>query len=130
MNVRSNKPLLVVSIILLSVWLLSSCSSQKQPSNYSDMVKEMNSSRMKALTKSQDKDKNKATEAAAKSKTTKFDAQPYNAFTDKRRDKNRKKAADLDKPQYSDPMYFGHKRKPKKRPPGKRKLCKECGLTH
>ena len=35
-----------------------------------------------------------------------------------------------DKPQYSDPSYFGHKRKPKKRPVGKRKLCKECGIVH
>jgi len=35
-----------------------------------------------------------------------------------------------DRPQYSDPSYFGHKRKPKKRPVGKRKLCKECGIVH
>ena len=34
------------------------------------------------------------------------------------------------KPQYSDPTYFGHKKKPKKRPPGKKKLCKECGILH
>ena len=34
------------------------------------------------------------------------------------------------KPQYSDPTYFGHKRKPKKRPPGKKKLCKECQIVH
>ncbi len=33
-------------------------------------------------------------------------------------------------PTYGDPMYFGHKRKPKKRPPGKRKFCKECGMVH
>ncbi len=35
-----------------------------------------------------------------------------------------------DRPQYADPSYFGHKRKPKKRPVGKRKLCKECGIVH
>jgi len=34
------------------------------------------------------------------------------------------------KPQYSDPSYFGHKRKPKKRPPGKRKFCTECEIVH
>jgi hypothetical protein len=34
------------------------------------------------------------------------------------------------KPQYSDPMYFGHKRPPKKRKPGKMKFCKECGIRH
>jgi len=34
------------------------------------------------------------------------------------------------KPQYSDPSYFGHKKKPKRRPPGKTKYCKECGIRH
>lgn len=36
----------------------------------------------------------------------------------------------MEKPQYSDPSYFGHKRKPRKRANGKKKFCKECGLTH
>jgi hypothetical protein len=45
--------------------------------------------------------------------------------------KQQKKNARLArKPIYSDPMYFGHKRKPKKRKPGKRKLCKECLVIH
>lgn len=45
--------------------------------------------------------------------------------------KARKKAEkESMKPQYSDPMYFGHKRKPKKRPPGKMKFCKECEIRH
>ena len=43
---------------------------------------------------------------------------------------DRKDARLARKPQYSDPMYFGHKRKPKKRKPGKRKLCKECLVVH
>jgi hypothetical protein len=42
----------------------------------------------------------------------------------------RKNEKMLDKPQYSDPSYFGHKRPPKKRPPHKMKFCKECGLRH
>jgi len=42
----------------------------------------------------------------------------------------KKEARMMKKPQYSDPMYFGHKRKPKKRPVGKRKFCKECGIVH
>ena len=42
----------------------------------------------------------------------------------------RKNERYLDKPQYSDPSYFGHKRPPKKRPPGKMKYCKVCGLRH
>ena len=39
-------------------------------------------------------------------------------------------AREMKKPQYSDPSYFGHKKKPKKRPPDKKKYCKECGLYH
>lgn len=45
--------------------------------------------------------------------------------------KRYKKEAKLaEKPQYSDPIYFGHKKKPKKRPVGKRKFCKECQIVH
>ena len=36
----------------------------------------------------------------------------------------------MEKPQYSDFSYFGHKRKPKKRPAGKMKYCKECEMVH
>jgi len=43
---------------------------------------------------------------------------------------NRKAEKEMQKPQYSDPSYFGHKRPPKKRPAGKMKYCKECGLRH
>lgn len=35
-----------------------------------------------------------------------------------------------DKAQYKDPSYFGHKRPPKKRPPGKQKFCKTCRIKH
>jgi len=44
--------------------------------------------------------------------------------------KRAKIARKMQKPQYSDPSYFGHKRPPKKRPVGKRKMCKECGIVH
>jgi Flp pilus assembly protein TadB len=43
---------------------------------------------------------------------------------------HRKRAKEMEKPQYSDPSYFGHKRKPKIRKKGKRKMCKECGIVH
>jgi len=42
----------------------------------------------------------------------------------------KKQQKEMQKPQYSDPSYFGHKRKPKKRKVGKRKFCKECGIVH
>jgi hypothetical protein len=46
-------------------------------------------------------------------------------------EKTRRKNERLqEKPQYSDPSYFGHKRPPKKRKAGKLKYCKECGIRH
>lgn len=36
----------------------------------------------------------------------------------------------LDKPQYYNPLYFGHKRPPKRNPPHKMKFCKECRIRH
>jgi hypothetical protein len=39
-------------------------------------------------------------------------------------------AKEMEKPRYSDPSYFGHKSKPKKRAPGKKKFCKQCGISH
>ena len=42
----------------------------------------------------------------------------------------KKQQKEMQKPQYSDPSYFGHKRKPKIRKLGKRKFCKECGIVH
>jgi hypothetical protein len=41
-----------------------------------------------------------------------------------------KQEEEMKKPQYSNPMYFGHKRPPKKHSPKKMKLCKECGIRH
>jgi hypothetical protein len=42
----------------------------------------------------------------------------------------KKQLKEMKKPQYSDPSYFGHKRKPKIRKVKNRKHCKECGITH
>lgn len=44
--------------------------------------------------------------------------------------KNKKISKEMKKPQYSDATYFGHKKPPKKRPPGKKKFCKHCQLWH
>ena len=42
----------------------------------------------------------------------------------------RKSERAMEKPQYSDPLYFGHKHPPKKRKPSRMKFCKECGIRH
>lgn len=44
--------------------------------------------------------------------------------------KYEKLAKEAEKPQYSDPTYFGHKKPPKKRSTGKKKFCKECEIVH
>ena len=57
-------------------------------------------------------------------------AKDRNPFLEQRMEEKRENAKDMKKPQYTEKMYFGHKNPPKKRPIGKRKHCKECGLTH
>jgi hypothetical protein len=42
----------------------------------------------------------------------------------------RKTEKEMEKPQYADPLYFGHKHPPKKHAPGKMKFCKVCGIKH
>ena len=120
----------LVSAFIISTFFWSCASQKNTPQTYAQSIKQANSTRMKAITKGQDKDKNKRAENSAKGRQTKFDATPYNPFTDQRRDDNRRKSANLDKPQYSNPLYFGHKKKPKKRKRGKQKVCKECGIKH
>ncbi len=57
-------------------------------------------------------------------------AKDRNPFLEQRMEEKKANAKDMKKPQYTEKMYFGHKNPPKKRPLGKRKHCKECGLTH
>lgn len=42
----------------------------------------------------------------------------------------KKMLREMEKPRYSDPSYFGHKKPPVKNPPGKKKFCAECGMWH
>lgn len=62
-----------------------------------------------------------------------FTEQKIQEYED-RQEANAKRAQEqakaMEKPRYSDPTYFGHKSKPKKRAPGKRKFCKQCGISH
>jgi hypothetical protein len=54
----------------------------------------------------------------------------YDARMDARAKTYRKNEKNVSTPQYVDPMYFGHKKPPKKRPAHKMKLCKVCGIRH
>ncbi len=67
---------------------------------------------------------------ALKSKTT-VDLQKEYYERVKTVAKTRKKAArEMEKPQYSDFRYFGHKRIPKRRSPANMRFCRECGIRH
>ena len=72
--------------------------------------------------------------ANKKSSKATYDAQEEStariASNWKQREKKEKKISRKADTDYSIAPYFGHKRKPKIRPVGKRKLCKVCGLTH
>lgn len=73
---------------------------------------------------------------APKKSKLKFKGATYNAERnyyermDDVRKTRKKEARELMKPQYSDPLYFGHKNPPKKHKPGKIRYCKECGIRH
>ncbi len=54
-------------------------------------------------------------------------------FYDRREElakQERKNEKELEKPENSHPLFFGHKRPPKKRPVHKMKYCKVCGIRH
>jgi hypothetical protein len=36
----------------------------------------------------------------------------------------------MDEPQFTNPLYFGHKRPPKRHEVHKMRYCKECGIRH
>jgi hypothetical protein len=77
-----------------------------------------------------------APERSSRHKEKKFKGVTHNAqkqYEDRmnaRAKTYRKNEKMLMTPQYSDPAYFGHKHKPKRRSPGKMKFCKECGIRH
>lgn len=54
----------------------------------------------------------------------------YDDRMDARAKTYRKNEKNLSTEQYVNPMYFGHKKPPKKRPVNKMKYCKVCGIRH
>lgn len=69
-------------------------------------------------------------------KHTKSNGPTYNSqkeFEQRMKDRaktNRRNEKLLMTPQYSNPLYFGHKRAPKKHSYKKIKFCQECGIRH
>lgn len=71
----------------------------------------------------------KASRKSTKGPTYESEENYYERMAQLQKTKRKNESQQL-KPQYSDPMYFGHKRPPKKRKPGKMKYCRECGIRH
>ncbi len=69
-------------------------------------------------------------------KNTKSAGPTYNSqkeFEKRMKDRaktNRRNEKLMMTPQYSNPVYFGHKRIPKRHPSKKMKFCHECGIRH
>ena len=69
----------------------------------------------------------------AKKKGTGLTYNSLNEYNDRMDDRGktyRKNEKNMSNEQYVNPMYFGHKKPPKKRPAHKMKLCKVCGIRH
>lgn len=63
-------------------------------------------------------------------KKEKTDVEEFRERVSENYKKNAKERRKADKVRYKDPTYFGHRKPPKKRPVGKQKFCKQCGMTH
>jgi len=113
---------------ILVIWVLFGASSL----SFAQTSKDVNREKMPELqNKSLKKKKKKGFKLFKKKQLT--DREQHEAFREKIEANQKQKAKDLkkaDKPQYTDPLYFGHKRPPKKRKNDKKKFCKECGLSH
>lgn len=96
-------------LFVLMVWQLGACSKN---------VNQTASSRY-----------NNASASASRKKSD-FRNKTTKEFKPKTKRQLRKEAAMKMDPRYTDPLYFGHKKPPKKRPVGKQKYCKECGIRH
>ncbi|GJM59864.1 hypothetical protein [Persicobacter diffluens] len=137
MRVLENKPFIWIAssllLLLLSCIIPEKASAQVLTPNtqapgmqYSKkkekQIKKAEKKRQKALKKAQKDGKlsNSFDQAVIEAK----ERQKQNAI------KRARMEEEMKKPQYSDPSYFGHKKKPKKRPPGKKKYCKECEMYH
>ena len=113
---------------LLTVLLLSTLSSMKAQ----DRMVQENSLRPSAVQSAFPSKKEIAMrEKVARTPKTTVDLQKeYYERVEAVMKARKKMARQMQKPQYADPLYFGHKRKPKKHSPRNMRFCKECGIRH
>ena len=106
----------------------SHAQSSRKKSNESKKVQELDRGATYSIDQKKSKKKKKSKYSISKQLDQRFkEYEKRMPATDKKYAKMEK---EMKKPQYSDPSYFGHKKKPKKRRPGKKKFCKECQMVH
>lgn len=124
---------------LILLFIISSCASSKQPalnhgqSSYSQAgpsSRTPGEDSRAAAPQSEKRSSRKKGRNIAGRKSHADLVQEYEERMEANAKRYKKEAKMAEKPQYSDKSYFGHKKKPKKRPVGKRKFCKECGIVH
>jgi len=118
---------LVLFLVFISCVYSYAQSTQKKSSK-KKQKQEIDRGATYATESSKAKKKKKVTYSISKGFDKKVEE--YEKRMEQNAKKNEKMAKEMKKPQYSDPSYFGHKKKPKKRPPGKKKFCKECQMYH
>ncbi|HLF34581.1 MAG TPA: hypothetical protein VI583_10095 [Cyclobacteriaceae bacterium] len=117
----------ILAILLLLIYYQAIGQAAKTP-RYQNRPQEID----RGATYENKKVKTKKNKANALSLDQQFNQKvdEYYARMEENSKRYKKFEKDMRKPQFSDPSYFGHKRPPKKRPPGKKKFCKECGMVH
>ena len=111
--------ILIASFSLLATY----CLGQNQPSGTPERETTLHPATPQAPSK-------KELRKMSSPKTTVDLQREYYARVEQVLKARRKMEKQMQKPQYSDPMYFGHKKKPKKRSPKKMRFCHECGIRH
>src|SRR5689334_10264420 len=112
------------ALLFFLILLCSSAWGQSKKQEKTDAPAEAFYPQQEQSPKNANKKSSKATYDAQDKSTARMES---NWKLRERKEKKFSRNADID---YSIAPYFGHKRKPKIRPVGKRKLCKVCGLTH
>lgn len=118
---------LIVLLVLITC-SISFAQSEKKKSKQKNDTQEIDRGATYSVESSKAKKKKKTKYSISKDFDNKVEEYEKRMVTNARR--NEKIAKKMEKPQYSDPSYFGHKKKPKKRPQGKKKFCKECQMFH
>ena len=120
------KTFFVLFFILIGCYYAEAQSNEKYQTSKGDEYKIFESD-SKAGKKNKKRKKSKD-----KSLSQEFDKkiEEYEERMEANAKKYKRMSKEMQKPQYSDPGYFGHKKKPKKRKPGKKKFCKECQIVH